>query len=363
MKILLIANGFRGLYKQVEEELRRQGHEVKTFVIPFIFMPDDPCGKVRHFKFRNKYRLFYNKYICNVHEKYWREQIEKTDYLSATYDMLFVLGCAFVSKLFVEHLRRYNANIKTVCYAWDSLSLYDNKPMFDYFDCVYSFDIRDCRENSKIRFLPNYWIADEQRQNEQPSDYKYDFFFIGANTAGRYLKMKKLAAYFRQHNYKYCIHVVSVGQFMTTFYEKFIYVMMSLFFKKNDEEYWSYIAYYKDKDDEYNIKSSQPIYGEEYKKLEDVSRCIIDIPLPQQTGMPPRFIWALAHGKKILTTSPWALEHSFVSPEQVAVVDIDNIHIPADFLNTPLRTKPDLSFCRLDNWVDTIINMKETKQG
>lgn len=134
---------------------------------------------------------------------------------------------------------------------------------------------------------------------------------------------------------------------------------MKTFFPHN-ENYRSYVAYHRE-EDEYGIKSRKYVGRAEYKALEQSSRCIIDIPLGVQTGMPPLFIWGCAHGKKILTTSRWALAHPFVSPSQVCVIDKEDIHIPAHFLDATVGCASDLSFCRIDQWVNTVIHLKDVE--
>lgn len=357
MKILFIVHPFLGLYKAIENEMRKQGHEVTVFQT-FGQIKLDPYARTNHFPIRQKYRQWYNNHVCNMHDKFWREKIESQKEFSEKYDLLFVLGVVFVNKLFIDHLKSINNNIHAVYYAWDTLKWYDYSPMIKYFDRVYSFDLLDCRKNRQLFFLPNYWIEDTTQQNTK-KEYKYDFFFVGQNSTGRYLKLKKIASYLREHNYNYYIRLVDTGGFLETFHEKCIYFIMKALFQ-NDENYWSYVAYHQE-DDEYGIKSQKYVGSTEYKEIGNSSRCIIDIPLSLQTGMPPRFIWAVAHGKKILTTSPWALEHKFVSPSQIQVIDTENIEIPSDFLSTPICTSSDLRFCRIDQWVNTVIHLKDVE--
>jgi len=88
------------------------------------------------------------------------------------------------------------------------------------------------------------------------------------------------------------------------------------------------------------------------------SRCILDTDRESQSGTTPRLIWALAMGKKVITTNQNIDKYNFYTPEQILIIDRKNPDIPISFLEQSLPddfTSPNLQNLRIDNWVKRLL--------
>lgn len=357
MKILFLADDYQGLARPIEEEMKRQGHDVTPVYMVQNCVKHDPYRARKRLKFRRYFSLWYQKYVCNEYNQYWQETISKKKAFSNAYDILFVINGITVNEYLMNHLKQFNPNIKTVLYLWDCTAFYHFQRLFPLFDMVYSFDIGDCERDKRLNLLPMYYMETKATTEQKANTNSYDFFFIGSNWDGRYLDMKKIATYLKRENYTYCIKVVDERWFSWTRRDRIRYKLLRLLLP-NEKKYFGYVAFNRD-DDTLHIKSRKSILKDEYNALMDASKVVVDFyGKEEQTGLSPRFIWALAHGKKIVTNNPHVYRYKFVSPKQVQVINIDDMHISPNFVNTPISHIPDISFCRIDNWVSTLLSMK-----
>lgn len=357
MRILFLADDYQGLARPIEEEMKRQGHDVTVAYMRQDCVKHDPYRSRKRLKFRRYFSLWYQQHICNEYDQYWREQIGKNEAFSKAYDIFFVINGITVNEYLIKHLKQYNPNLKTILYLWDCTAFYHFQRLYPLFDIVYSFDIGDCECDDRLNLLPMYYTESKTATKHNANGKTYDFFFIGSNWDGRYLDMKKIAAYLKGNNFSYCIRVVDSRWFSWTRKDRIRYKLLQLLLP-NEKKYFGYVAFNRD-EDTLNIKSKKSIGKDEYDALMDASKVVIDFyGKEEQTGLSPRFMWALAHGKKIVTNNPHVYRYKFVSPAQVQVIDIDNMHLSSDFVNTPISRSTDITFCRIDNWVRTLLSMK-----
>jgi len=88
------------------------------------------------------------------------------------------------------------------------------------------------------------------------------------------------------------------------------------------------------------------------------SDCVLDTDRESQSGTTPRLIWALAMGKKVVTTNKNIVKFDFYSPQQILVIDRNNPIVPIEFISTPLPEDfkaPNIDNLRIDNWVKRLI--------
>ena len=52
-----------------------------------------------------------------------------------------------------------------------------------------------------------------------------------------------------------------------------------------------------------NLFIEYPINADDYNTIMEESECVLDIDRPMQTALTPRLVWALAAGKKIITSN------------------------------------------------------------
>lgn len=95
----------------------------------------------------------------------------------------------------------------------------------------------------------------------------------------------------------------------------------------------------------------------EYAEIMRHTACVLDTDRGSQSGITPRVIWALAMGKKIISTNRNLLRAPFYSPEQIFIIDRESPVIDIDFIkdNRTFSIHPEIEKARLDKWVKNFI--------
>lgn len=332
------------LYKVIEAEMKRQGHEV--FVLQDYHSTYDPTNEQR-FPIRQVRSLLW-KYEM---KRYWKNIINSQTELSAKFDVLFVLtGCSITSDI-INHLKKTSPGIRKILYTWDTINAYPFDRLLPFFDKAYSFDIVDVSSDSRWKLLPIFYEKDPDTFKEK---FEYDLFSIGTNHSGRYSFIKKIIPQLKKYNLSYCIKIVS-----SVFNKSLKHKIFDFFFdskKQTAEELEQYRFSHGLENADLLLRT--PIDSHEYERLIQNSKCILDDQRDTQSGLSARFMWALGNKKKILTTNKHAFDYSFVNNNQVAVIDKFNPIIPIDFIKDTidLSETADVSFVRIDNWVKEILS-------
>lgn len=356
MRILFITNGYLNLYKDIEEEMIRQGHEVSTALYQNI--SHDPYFVSPHL-FSGLRRIFFVK-ICHIFDKYWKKRIKNESIFSEKYDVLFVINGESIGKYLIDHLTIINPDLKKIFYTWDTISYYRFDRLFGYFDKCYSFDLCDCRKYAKLRLLPIYYIEDASAENYE---YEYDIMMIGINHDRRYEIVRQILPDLKNNNIRYFIKIIKNRGMIP--YEKmnlkrFVVLNLSkynLFYGPEIySAYKSNLEFNKD-EDRFDIKSEKVISTVDYRCISSKTRCILDTQRQTQSGLTARFMWALGNNKKIVTTNKCAFDYDFVDKKRVLIIDEDNPIIPRDFILSDLKHEKNTNLLafRLDNWVRTIL--------
>ena len=351
MKILFITYTSLDLYKPVEEEMRRQGHNVTTVLYNANDIKYDPYKMDGSFK---KIKKFFFVDLYNIHDAYWKRRIANTKELSDRYDILFVLSGTSVGRYLINHIEKHNPGIKKILYTWDNLKYYDFRRLVPYFDKSYTFDLEDSKSNRQLSFLPIYFVEDKDMQSV--TDYKYDVFHIGSNHSGRYSFINKLMPQIQDNGLSYYIKVIgskSVNNKMSK-----IHHIAHKLINKNVPDDDKDARDFNSPEDPFHIKAYQTISMAEYNDLCRQSKVIIDTQRSNQSGLTARFMWAIGNGKKVITTNRFAYDYSFVSESRVQIVDFENPVLPVDFIKGGCTTENDCSDIikfRIDNWVKTIL--------
>lgn len=358
MKILFITNGYLNLYKDIVEEMIRQGHEVSTAFYQNI--SHDPYFVSSHLL--SGFRKFLFVRISQIFDKYWKKRIKAESVFSEKYDVLFVINGEGVGKYLIDHLTKINPNLKKIFYTWDTTNYYRFDRLFGYFDRCYSFDLCDCRKYSKLHLLPIYYIEDDSAVNHT---YEYDIMMVGINHDRRYEIMKRIVPVLKNSNIRFFIKIIKNKGIIS--YEKlnlkrFVLLKLSKYKLFDNSElydaYKSNLEFSKD-EDRFGIKSEEVINTTDYRNISSKTRCVLDTQRQTQSGLTARFMWALGNNKKIVTTNKYALDYDFVDKKKVLIIDEDNPIIPKEFILSDLKHERDANLLafRLDNWVKTILGI------
>ena len=114
----------------------------------------------------------------------------------------------------------------------------------------------------------------------------------------------------------------------------------------------------------FEVKHVEPITEQlsitEVEKLILKSKIIVEIQRNDQIGLSFRIFEALGYRKKLITTNTDVVNYDFYNPQNILVIDENNIEIPEDFVTSPYVDIDEtiLDKYRLENWVKPIFNLQ-----
>ncbi len=337
MNILFLAPSYLNLYKEILDELVRQGHFVQHVedkaLVPFENSSTPSIWQKLYLRIKKPY------------EKFWKRILYDAQYLDKNFDVLFCIqGLSFYPPV-LEELRKRNPNVRSVLYLWDSNRYYNYMTYANYFDKVYSFDWQDSKDFPNVKYLPFFWVPIPDSEKIQ---VKYKLSLVGVDHDGRFEIVKKIIPQLESKSYPYYI---------------------KLFIEKpnlpsNPLRRIRYYNQWKRDMKVYIEKIKSPIsidHGIPPKEVERIiaeSDCILDTDREIQTGTTPRVIWAMAAGKKIITTNTSIKELPFYDKSQFMLVDRVSPQIDFSFMSNNKVSRGNSSFLeqlRIDNWVRMIL--------
>lgn len=340
MRILFITPFIQNMYKDIESEFVAQGHQV--FVVQDKKFFADP------FYVDRKFLKCLKNIIWNQEStQYWKRMFQSTEELNIPFDFLFVISGTSVNRYMVERLKKINPSMRSAIYTWDSCKFYRFDRHLRYFDRGYNFDIEDVKRDSRWILLPIYCKRTKFRQE---SRYKYDIFSIGSNHDGRYSFIKKILPQLQKTNIRYFIKIVT-NPIKLSIRDRFFLRFTS---NPRREEIKEEIAFSQGLEN-FELLSREKILARDYDEISQCSSCVLDDQRENQSGLTARFMWALAEGKKIITTNQAAYNYDFVSHEQVAIIQKRDPFMPLDFLQNNSYDKSNILPFIIDNWIKTIL--------
>lgn len=109
-----------------------------------------------------------------------------------------------ITEQVISYIREQCDVQEVIMYQWDSLNRYPiMTKVYEFYDKIYTFDPLDLSAYPGSRFLSTASELPELNSKLQPSDYKYDFCYVGSYTPDRFLILCKLADYLKAINLKY----------------------------------------------------------------------------------------------------------------------------------------------------------------
>lgn len=337
MKIFFLTQFYFDLYKPILKEMERQGHEV--YVEEDIRLRCDPNNP----NISQSKRLLcrFVRKIFKIETNYWKKKISSSTKYYESYDILLCInGTSFAPYLY-NHLKRINKNIKSVLYLWDTLKLYDFLRYQDCFDKVYTFDIDDANKMPGVELMHSYWFPTEKQI------VKYKLFIIGSDHDDRIDIISK-------------VYEQTERSSLPSFLRVFIYRPQPPYLNIGHRK-----TVFLDKLNSWETKRVLPFTCEEKVPLDSVvkyideSECILDTDMPVQSGVTQRVIWALARGKKIISTNTNLKKYSFYNPMQIKIIDRKAPVIDIEFLKEPksfLITDEILNL-RIDKWINKLLGI------
>jgi hypothetical protein len=268
---------------------------------------------------------------------------EKTLYISTKilplcdhyYDIcLFVNLFSFQPEI-LKKLRAANPKINCILYLWDNIKGYKweiNLPLFDRV----TFFSSDEAKNYGGSYLPIFFVG--RQSKEMPPELTYDLMTVCSYQAHRNSVLNKIALNATHNKKTVYFHLyknIKVRRF------KFIPRRLSEAVSGVDRSS-GFIKYEK-------------LVFDTVLSLMDRSRCIVDMPYPEQKGSTHRLIQALSMNKKVLSTDAAVVDEDFYDNDLIKVIGPDVKHIDWDWVTHPAKRKADVDHLRIDRWLVTLL--------
>jgi hypothetical protein len=266
-------------------------------------------------------------------DNYYKNKIKY--FSSKKYKYIFIIQGECLNPKLLRLMRDTFINAKFILYLWDSLK---NKPSLvnnlRFFDECFTFDKLD-QKNYTLKYRPLFYVKDYARNNNI-KNHKYNLSFIGTAHSDRYKIIKEIKKYipadkvFYQHLYLQA---------------KWMFYYHKIFNK----------SFYNASYNEFNYTSLRR------DKVSDIffeSLAVLDIEHTNQNGLTMRTFEAIGARKKLLTTNSSIIHTDIYNPNNICVLDRDDISIPKLFFDTPYQnlSKSIYNKYSIDGWLNEILN-------
>ena len=215
MKILYVGYKFYGYENEIIEKLKKENEVIFLDYTPSFFKM--VLLKVIRIIFGN---ILWERYLSHEVEKSLRKEIIKKS-VKEDIDILFVIAWSFLKRENLVYLENFYKFKKKKLYLWDDIGKIKNFFEYkDYFDEVYSFDRRDCK-NFNLKYRPTFY-SERLKFLKKENEIKYIFSFIGEYSLRRSNLLKKIVQDYKK-------------SFIYLYYSPYIYLLKYLFKKTNEK--------------------------------------------------------------------------------------------------------------------------------
>lgn len=273
----------------------------------------------------SKVNNFFSKLFLKKNLKHAKIEIEILKKISQLghQDVILVIRPDRISR--ETHLEIKKLTNHYIAYIYDSCTRFPIDHLINgIFNEIFSFDLIDSKKYG-FTFITNYIYID--KKEIQPIDKDKDAVLIILSIDERLPILNHLANYFSKKNIKY----------------KFIIVG-----KKRPENI-----------NENIIFSKKTLLLSDFIKDLENSKVILDLIRFNHNGLSFRIFEALAMQKKIITTNKSIALYDFYNPDNILIIDEENIEIPLDFMLKPYTSLNDSIYNKytIQNWVKTVFKI------
>ncbi len=274
------------------------------------------------FKYKNTWHRIQNAFLKllfkrNLKKEYVNTYIIEQANKKEHYDIIFTIRPDLLKESTLEFLKTKTDSLEAFYY--DSTRRFPNKvKIIPLFDKVYSYDRLDV-DHYGLNFLTNYIYSESKA-----SAHKFQFFNISTFDY-RFPAIEKLAAYIESKGWSKNMMVLGSDDL---------------------------------KSEVLTIIHEQIPVDEVAKSIEQ-SKIIIEVQRKEQIGLSFRVFEALGHRKKLVTTNGDVVNYDFYNPQNILVVDEDDIQIPESFVTSDYVPIDDeiLDHYRLNTWVKRVFDL------
>nr|WP_113867708.1 hypothetical protein [Brenneria salicis]NMN92136.1 hypothetical protein [Brenneria salicis ATCC 15712 = DSM 30166]RBP61126.1 hypothetical protein DES54_12734 [Brenneria salicis ATCC 15712 = DSM 30166]RLM29822.1 hypothetical protein BHG07_14205 [Brenneria salicis ATCC 15712 = DSM 30166] len=322
LSVLFIGIGFYDYEKEIVNRIKEQGGQVTALTERPLPLFTRPWGGLLA-----KFSPVVN-FLQSLHEKKILKKVK-----NKKYDKVLIIKANDCSYSFIKNLRDYLPDSEFIMYQWDSLKRFPGViDKFKFFDRILSFDRKDVEIYPMIKFRPLFYraVSGENLATRRDSDdpYKYDLLFVGLMHSSRLAQVRLLQKQAKEHGLR--MHVFLITNIPT---------WVKLWFKGQSQ----------------GVHLRQLSY-KEVILLNNQSKCILDLPHPDQTGLTMRAIESIGFQKKIITTGKDITNYDFFDPEMINVIEMDNPVIDFKFLVGDIKaySKNVKEIYSMDKWLDDV---------
>ncbi|HSD07332.1 hypothetical protein [Flavobacterium sp.] len=328
-RILFFSVQTFNLEKEIQKKLEELGAEVHYF--------DERPSNNNFVKgiIRIK-RSFYQHRI----DIYYRQILAETK--NQNYDYLFVNRGEVVPEFFLVAFRKDHPKCEFIFYTWDSFTNHDHPTtIIKYFDKKFTFDPDDAVKFG-LSFRPLFFLDSYKKiQNTSVRKFKYDLLFLGTAHSDRYQISNLIVNWCNQNRLSsYCYY--------------FIHGRLVYFYKKIFDKSFQLFDYKKLSFESLTTVQILGLYKE--------SKVILDINHPGQKGLTMRTFEAIGSGKKMITTNTEIKKYLFYNPNNVYIIDRNNVVLDKNFFVTPYQDVSEELFYKasIEGWLNCIFVEKES---
>lgn len=241
----------------------------------------------------NYYDVDYNNIFYKICMKFQLPFIQfflgKWKNMVREYDEVILFDNGF-QKYIPRYIKKKNKNIKVVLWLWNSINNSNKKFLKNrYIDEFWTFDKRDALKYN-LNYNTQFYTSEIKLDNSKEKDN--DIIFLGKGK-----NREDIISNFKEKTKKYNLN------------NNFIII-------NNDDEFIKY---------------------EDYLKMIENSKAILEIMTPGQNGLTLRSMEALFFEKKLITNNLNIYNYDFYNPNNVFILGKDNIENIKEFINEPYK--------------------------
>ena len=326
-KILLFSVSFFNYEKIIAERLKELGADVD-------FYDERPSNSIF---VKGLIRLKRDLYKVQI-DKYYKRILHEIK--NKRYDYFLLIKGEVVPDFFIEELKALNPEIVMIYYNYDSFKNNPNaQSILKYFDKKFTFDKKDALDY-KINFRPLFFSKEYEEINDIHNGFEYETMFVGTAHTDRYIISEKVKSWCEKNKYRSYTFYYSPSK--SVFYFK----------KRFDKTFKTF---------DINKITFKSLQHSEIINLYKKSKAVLDINHPFQTGLTMRTFEALGAGRKLITTNAQVMDYPFFDPENILVIDRNNIVLNSAFFQTNFKaiSNETLFLMSLDGWIDCLFNKEQ----
>ena len=322
-RILFISVATFNYEKEIAKELKKNGGIVDYYdERPSNSILVKGIIRIKRSAYQNKINSYYNNILNKIK--------------NIQYDYLFVIKGEVVPSFFIDIFKTANPKCKLIFYTWDSfISNKNTDVILKYFDELFTFDSVDAKKyNLKLRPL-FYLNGYKEVKNSQTAEIKYDLLFLGTAHSDRYLISNKLVTWCEDNG-------------LNAFAFYYLQGKLVFWYKKIFDKSFKTI----------NVKklSFKSLKLNEILNLYEMSKVVLDIHHPNQSGLTMRTIEAIGAGKKLITTNHEIKKYKFYNSKNICVINRYDPIFDKEFFQSNIQEMP-LAFLEamsINGWLKSI---------